>query len=140
MTLEQDGSTGIVAMSGDAFDACVTHLLNNAVEAAEGMAVTVRVRHEVAKIVIDIVDQGPGMTEAFIRDRLFAPFATSKQDGSGIGAFQTRELLHEAGGTLDVISAPGAGTTMRVALARVDVVVAGAVAGAVTSASAMAAV
>ena len=120
VVLEQDGSTGIVAMSGDAFDACVTHLLNNAVDASAGIAVVVRVRHEAGKVVIDIADRGPGMTEAFIRDHLFQPFLTSKQDGSGIGAFQARELLREAGGTLEVISAPGAGTTMRLSLARVD--------------------
>ncbi len=121
VTLEDDGSTGIVAMGADAFDACVTHLLNNAVEASDGRPVTVRVRHEVARIVIDIVDHGTGMTEAFIRDSLFQPFATSKAAGSGIGAFQARELLHEAGGALEVISTPGEGTTMRLSMARVDV-------------------
>ena len=120
VVLEHDGSTGIVAMSGDAFDACVTHLLNNAVEASDGKPVTVRVRHEVARIVIDIVDVGTGMTEGFIRDHLFQPFASSKSDGSGIGAFQAQELVQEAGGALDVISAPAAGTTMRLSLTRVD--------------------
>ena len=122
VALEQDGSTGIVAMSGDAFDACVTHLLNNAVEASGGVAVTVRIRHEAAQVVIDIVDHGLGMTEGFIRDQLFQPFQTSKQDGSGIGAFQARELLREAGGALEVLSTPGKGTIMRLTLARVDAV------------------
>ena len=120
VALEQDGSTGIVAMSGDAFDACITHLLNNAVEASGGITVTVRIRHEVTRVIIDIVDHGPGMTEGFIRDRLFQPFQTSKQDGSGIGAFQARELLREAGGALEVVSTPGEGTIMRLILARVD--------------------
>jgi len=122
VALEQDGSTGIVAMSGDTFDACVTHLLNNAVEASAGVPVTVRIRHEAARVVIDIVDHGPGMTEGFIRDQLFQPFQTSKQDGSGIGAFQARELLREAGGALEVLSTPGEGTTMRLILTRVDAV------------------
>lgn len=131
VALEEDGSTGIVAMASDAFDACVTHLLNNAVEASDGQPVTVRVRHEVAKIVIDIIDHGTGMTDDFIRDSLFQPFASSKTDGSGIGAFQARELLHEAGGALEVLSAPGAGTTMRLSMARVDVALATNASGAV---------
>ena len=69
---------------------------------------------------IEIVDQGPGMTPEFVRDRLFQPFGTSKPDGSGIGAFQARELLQEGGGELQVITAPGAGTTIRLVLARTD--------------------
>ena len=52
---------------------------------------------------IDIVDQGPGMTPEFIRDDLFQPFASTKSGGHGIGAFQARELLRDAGGDLLVI-------------------------------------
>ena len=118
--LEHDGSLGMIAMSADAFDTSVTHLVNNAVEASSGTPVRIRVRHEVERVVIEIADQGPGMTQEFMRDRLFQPFGTSKRTGSGIGAFQARELLREVGGDLQVSSAPGAGTTMRLTLARVD--------------------
>ena len=126
IVLEHDGSTGNVAMGADAFETAVTHLLNNAVEATASSGapmpgvVVVRVRHEARQVVIEIVDQGPGMTAAFVQDRLFKPFSTSKAGGSGIGAYQSRELLREAGGDLDVITAPGAGTTMRLLLPRTD--------------------
>ncbi len=118
--VEHDGSLGMVAMSPDAFDTSVTHLMNNAVEASAATPVRIRIRHEVERVVIEITDQGPGMTQDFIRDRLFQPFGTSKRTGSGIGAFQARELLREVGGDLQVESTPGAGTTMRLTLARVD--------------------
>ena len=49
-------------------------------------------------------------------DELFRPLSTSKPGGSGIGAWQARELLREAGGDLVVLSRPGAGTTMRLLL------------------------
>ncbi len=120
LSVEHDGSTGKVAMSPDAFDTVVTHLLNNAVEASPGQPVLVAARHDAARIVIDIVDHGPGMTPEFVRDHLFAPFRTEKTGGSGIGAFQARELLREAGGELVVISEKGVGTTMRIVLARAD--------------------
>ena len=124
LVLEHDGSTGVIAISDDAFDTSLTHLLNNAIEASAGVPgcgpVVVRLRHEVERVVIDIVDQGPGMSPEFIRDRLFQPFGTSKREGSGIGAFQARELLREVGGELQVLSVPGKGTTMRLTLARVD--------------------
>lgn len=120
LSFEHDGSTGKVAMSPDAFDAAVTHLLNNAVEASPGQVVQIRVRHEAARIAVEIIDHGSGMSPEFIRDQLFHPFKTHKQGGSGIGAFQARELLREAGGDLVVMSEQGIGTTMRILLARAD--------------------
>jgi len=120
LPLEHDGSTAMVAISPDAFDTAVTHLLNNAIEASDGLPVLIRVRHEAQQVVIDIIDKGCGMTFEFIRDRLFQPFGTSKREGSGIGAFQARELLREGGGDVQAISAPGAGTTMRLVLPRAD--------------------
>ncbi len=118
--LEHDGSTGAVAMSPEAFDTVVTHLLNNAAEAGGAAPVRLRIRHEARRVVIDITDGGPGMSAEFIRDQLFRPFATSKREGTGIGAFQARELMREAGGDLLVTSQPGAGTTVHLLLARAD--------------------
>ena len=119
LTLEHDGSTGTVAIGPDAFDTAVTHLLNNAIEASKP-PVLIRVRHEAQQVVIDIIDKGCGMTSEFIRDQLFQPFGTSKRQGSGIGAWQARELLREGGGDVQAISAPGVGTTMRMVLPRAD--------------------
>ena len=125
LSLEHDGSTATVAMSAEAFDTVVTHLLNNAVEASAAEAssrapVRLRVRHEARRVVVSITDGGPGMTAEFIRDQLFRPFRTSKREGMGIGAFQARELLREAGGDLLVDSRPGAGTTVHLVFARAD--------------------
>jgi putative PEP-CTERM system histidine kinase len=118
--LEHDGSTGTVPMAGERFDTVVTHLLNNAVEAGGAAPVRILVRHEAERIVVDIADSGPGMTADFVRDELFQPLRTTKPGGSGIGAFQARELVREAGGEVHVDSRPGQGTTMRVVLARAD--------------------
>jgi signal transduction histidine kinase len=78
--------------------------------------VRVAVGHEGNRVTVDIVDEGVGMTPEFVRDTLFRPFGTAKRGGTGIGAFQARELLREAGGDLLVISRPGEGTTMRAVL------------------------
>jgi putative PEP-CTERM system histidine kinase len=114
-----DGAGAGVAIDPDSFDAVVTHLLNNAIEASDGEPVQVRVRHEALHVLVEIVDEGRGMSPEFVRDELFRPFATTKGGGHGIGAFQARELLREAGGDLLVISRTGAGTTMRLLLPRV---------------------
>ncbi len=115
----EDAATAdlLVAMDPSVFDTVVTHLLDNAIEAG-GAAQTVRlpVRHEAGRLLVDIVDTGPGMTPEFVRDQLFRPFRTSKREGSGIGAYQARALLRAAAGDLLVLSRPGQGTTMRLLL------------------------
>ena len=123
VAVEGGAPAGAVAIDPGAFEAVVTHLLDNAVDAsgaadAGGTAAPVRIvlRHEPGRALVDIIDRGPGMTPDFVRDELFRPFRTSKREGSGIGAFQARELLREAGGDLIVLSRPGEGTTMRLLL------------------------
>ena len=129
--LSDDGAAAGVGMAASAFDAVITHLLDNAIEAARMAAATsgdepepVRIwlRHEARRALIDIIDAGPGMTPEFVRDELFRPFRTSKAEGSGIGAYQARELVRGAGGDLIVLSRPGEGTTMRLLLPLVEAV------------------
>jgi putative PEP-CTERM system histidine kinase len=125
--LSDDGGSAGVAIDPESFDAVVQHLLNHAIEAS-GRASPIRValRHEALSVVVDIVDEGPGMAPEFIRDELFRPFATTKGGGHGIGAYQARELLREAGGDLLVLSRKPGGTTMRLLLPSVRLAVASA--------------
>jgi signal transduction histidine kinase len=67
-------------------------------------------------VCIDITDTGQGMTEEFIRERLYKPFESTKPAGMGIGAFESREYIHELGGRLEVRSIPEQGTTFCVTL------------------------
>jgi len=63
-----------------------------------------------------ISDTGPGMSRTFIDNRLFRPFATTKRSGIGLGLYTCREVVRASGGTIDVESVEGAGTTFRVVL------------------------
>ena len=106
-----------VTMAELQLNSVVKLLLDNAIEASPpGASIFLGVRCREGKLVIDIADQGAGMDIDFIHSQLFRPFRSTKAEGYGIGAYQTRELLRMAGGDLDVISAPGAGTTMRISL------------------------
>jgi putative PEP-CTERM system histidine kinase len=105
------------AIDPDSFDNVVTHLLNNAIEASGASTqLEIGLRVETSGVVVDIIDHGPGMSAEFVRDELFRPLRTTKDAGHGIGAFQARELLRDAGGDLLVISKAGVGTTMRLIL------------------------
>ncbi len=93
------------------------HLIQNAIEATpRNGSVTVCLRRQGDNAVVEVQDTGHGMTEEFIRDKLFRPFESTKAAGMGIGAFESRTYIRLLGGDIDVHSAPSAGTTFRVAL------------------------
>ena len=63
--------------------------------------------------IITVVDNGTGMDEVFIRERLFKPFDSTKGlAGMGIGAYECREFLRSLGGRIRVVSQPGKGTEL----------------------------
>ena len=63
--------------------------------------------------IIRIEDDGCGMPADFIRSRLFRPFDSTKgSKGMGIGAYQARTFVVDAGGSLEVESEPGRGTVV----------------------------
>lgn len=116
LTADVESGLSEVAISGTDFDTAITHLLDNAVDASADRPLEIRVEFKGLAVFIDIIDQGVGMSEDFIRDELFTPFRTGKYGGSGIGAYQARELIRRGGGRLVVTSCKGIGTTMRVVL------------------------
>ncbi len=93
------------------------HLIQNAIEAtSRDGQVRVRLRGENGFAVVEIKDTGHGMSEEFIRERLFQPFETTKSAGMGIGVFESREYVSELGGELEVTSSGSDGTIFRVIL------------------------
>jgi signal transduction histidine kinase len=65
---------------------------------------------------ICVSDTGPGMSRSFIENRLFRPFSTTKKHGIGLGLYTCREVIRAIGGSIEVQSVEGAGTTFRVVL------------------------
>ena len=63
-----------------------------------------------------VSDTGEGMSQRFIDERLFHPFATTKKRGVGLGLYTCREVVVANGGSIDVDSKEGRGTTFRVVL------------------------
>jgi putative PEP-CTERM system histidine kinase len=106
-----------VLFDSERLESVLNHLLQNAIEAA-GINGKVSFRHlmDEGVNILEIEDNGPGMDAAYIQDQLFRPLDTVKPDGYGLGAYQTRELVRQLGGRLDVESKVGQGTIMRVIL------------------------
>jgi len=96
------------------------NLLLNAIQAQpQGGAITVSGAAERRSgrdwAVIRIRDMGPGMRREELT-RLFEPFHTTKEKGSGLGLFSVKRIVEAHHGTVAIDSEPGAGTTVELRL------------------------
>src|SRR5438067_3103622 len=66
-------------------------------------------------VVIDVIDDGPGL-KADVIEKIFDPFFTTKPQGSGLGLAIVRKIVDAHDGRIDVSSEPGAGARFRVTL------------------------
>ena len=88
------------------------NLLGNACDAAggrDGARVELTASMDRDRVVIDVADNGPGIVEEAL-DRIFIPFFTTKQEGSGIGLSLCRQIMRLHRGTISARSEPGART------------------------------
>ena len=65
--------------------------------------------------VLEIEDTGCGIPEA-VQEQIFEPFYTTKRDGTGLGLATVQRLVEQQGGSIQVSSLEGVGTTFRVRL------------------------
>lgn len=73
-----------------------------------------------SRAVVEIIDNGAGMSPEFVRERLFRPFQTTKPDGVGLGVFTASQIVRHHGGTIRVKSEKGSGTVVRLSFAAGD--------------------
>ena len=94
----------------------LTNLMLNAVDALpDGGVITLRSRHDVrdSQVVIEIEDNGVGMSET-VRSRCLEPFFTTKGErGTGLGLTMVFGMMQRHGGELEIDSEPGRGTRVR---------------------------
>jgi two-component system, NtrC family, sensor kinase len=87
------------------------NLLRNSREAMPGGgAVTVRTRREGDAVEVDVLDTGGGIPPGDL-PRIFDPFYSTKERGTGLGLAFTQQVVNEHGGTIRCESALGQGTS-----------------------------
>ena len=69
------------------------------------------------EVVVEIIDDGPGIP-ADLRDRIFEVFFTGRGGGTGLGLPIARQIVERHGGTIEVDTREGQGTTFRIRLPR----------------------
>jgi signal transduction histidine kinase len=92
----------------------LTNLIFNAVDAlSQGGEVVLRTRNDGAHVVLEVCDNGVGMDEKTVQ-RCMEPFFTTKGErGTGLGLAMVLGTAKRHGASVDIDSAPGKGTTLR---------------------------
>jgi two-component system NtrC family sensor kinase len=94
------------------------NLVRNSREAMpDGGRLTVSTRGLEKEVEITVQDTGRGMAPA-VRERIFEPFFSTKEGGTGLGLSVSQQILQAHGGTLACQSSPGQGTTFVLRLPR----------------------
>jgi two-component system, LuxR family, sensor kinase FixL len=93
------------------------NLVKNAMEAMEkGGALKIRAERADGRAEIKIVDNGPGV-QTNDQDKIFTPFFTTKHRGTGLGLSVSKRIIeNHPGGTLNLDSVEGKGTTVSISL------------------------
>jgi two-component system, NtrC family, sensor histidine kinase PilS len=117
--LEQALEPAVAAADPDQLRQVAWNLVLNAAEAmSEQQGGTLRIASGAGPdgtAVFTVADSGPGIPEAD-RCRLFQPFFTTKRRGSGLGLAIVHRVIDAHGGAIEVETAPGRGTAVRVRL------------------------
>lgn len=112
--------SGLPAALADAkqIQQVLVNLFTNAVQAMQGQAgarLIVRGRSEGTTVRLDVEDNGPGIPIDLL-PRVFDPFVSTKESGTGLGLSVSYAIAHAHGGDLSVRSAQGGGTTFSLRL------------------------
>jgi signal transduction histidine kinase len=99
---------------GQIYQVALNLLLNALQILPAGGHVTVRtVRGSDGRVGFEVVDDGPGIPFD-LRERIFTPFFSRREGGTGLGLALVRRMVQAHRGTVTVDSAVGRGTTFRV--------------------------
>jgi signal transduction histidine kinase len=122
VTLRLDDDADSVRTDADRLRAVLVNLIANARQAvraasrpAERRLVTVGTQRASDTVVIEIVDTGTGI-EPTMTQQVFEPYFTTRRTGTGLGLAIARNIVEGLGGSIDLSSRQGEGTTVRITL------------------------
>jgi signal transduction histidine kinase len=112
--LESDAALPVVQADRDELRRAFINIIRNGVQAMGGDgSMEITIRQSLKGVAITIADHGVGIPEE-VRPRLFQPNFSTKTDGMGLGLAIVKKTLDDLGATIEIESAPGHGTTVRI--------------------------
>ena len=115
----QAGATGLWDRSR--LDQVATNLLSNAVKFGKGKPIEIRVEPDTTGARLTVRDHGIGISpedQSKIFERFERAVSRRSYGGMGLGLWISRQIVDAHGGTIEVMSEPGQGSTFRVELPR----------------------
>ena len=118
LVLDVSPETPEVQFDSDKLKQAFMNVVLNAVEAMpQGGELKVSTFTKEGNICIKITDTGVGISEEDL-EHIFEPFFTRKTKGTGLGLANVKRIFEEHGGTVEIESVPGEGTTVLMTLQR----------------------
>src|SRR5436309_6473550 len=116
VSVRADGGPRTISGHYDPLRRGFGNLMRNASEAMGGCgSIEIAVNGDGQGLVVTLADHGPGIP-AELRQRVFEPYFTTKQAGTGLGLALVRHTIEAHGGTLTVFETPGGGATFSIVL------------------------
>jgi signal transduction histidine kinase len=114
------GDRPLVLASPGHLDQVLDNVLSNALEVSpDGATITVRVETRGSQVLLEVLDEGPGMSDAEKSrafDRFWRGQGLTGRSGSGLGLAVVKQLVTDDGGTVTLADAPRGGLCVRIAL------------------------
>lgn len=105
-----------ISANHDMLREVIFNLISNSIDATSGGGhVGVLCRGEEGRVKIEVRDDGPGLSPE-VQDRLFEPFVTTKDGGTGLGLYIVGRRVREMGGEIHCETQKGEGTVFTVIL------------------------
>lgn len=105
VSLTVNGTSNIEAkVDPDRIKQCVVNLVKNSLDVVEsGGSIDLTCRKNRDDVIIEVTDTGPGIPTD-IQPKLFTPFFTTKENGTGLGLSSVHKIIASHGGRIDVVS------------------------------------
>jgi GGDEF domain-containing protein len=115
-TIEQDDTDLVVRVDVEKLAQVLLNLLKNSFEAMTTPGVvSIRTYAEGDEGIIEIRDTGPGIPADSLQ-KVFHPFYTTKETGTGLGLYICQQIIHEHGGSIAVSNPSSGGACFRISL------------------------
>ena len=105
-----------IPCDAEKMEAVFANLITNAIQAMSNEGnIDIRILEQADHVIIEVGDTGPGISDDSL-PKIFDPLFTTRQVGTGLGLVSCKSIIEKHGGTIDVKTARGKGTTFIITL------------------------
>ncbi|MDE1769008.1 MAG: PAS domain S-box protein [Thaumarchaeota archaeon] len=109
----------MIVCDGQKLEIVFSNLILNAIQVMDGIgSIRIRTAEQGEKVKVEVEDTGPGIPKSLL-PKIFDPLFTTRQVGTGLGLVSCKSIVERHGGTIDVETHIGKGTTFIIILPKI---------------------